>query len=77
MGLAIIFSFSIQSVAADSSTIYVNTSGNDAWNGQSATYEPTSNSGPKKTIKNAVGTVDNNGTIYIASGVYKENSIVY
>ena len=35
MGLAIIFSFCIQSVAAtDPSTIYVNTSGNDNYNGQ-------------------------------------------
>lgn len=75
LGLAIIFSFSIQSVAADSSTIYVNTSGNDAWNGQSVTHDPSSNIGPKKTIKNAVSTVDNNGTIYIAKGVYRENSI--
>ena len=75
MGLAMIFSFSIPAVAADSSAIYVNTSGNDAWNGQSATHDPSSDIGPKKTIENAVNTVDSNGTVYIANGVYNENSI--
>lgn len=76
LGLAIIFSFSVQSVAADSSAIYVNTSGNDAWNGQSATHtDPSSDIGPKKTIADAVNTVDNNGNVYIANGVYNENSI--
>jgi parallel beta-helix repeat protein/predicted outer membrane repeat protein len=74
MGLAIIFSFSVQSVAASSSNIYVNTSGNDSYSGQSATFQGNL-VGPKKTIKNAVSTVSNSGTIYIANGVYKENTI--
>ena len=32
--------------------------------------------GPKQTIKNATGTVANNGTIYIASGTYDESNII-
>ena len=74
IGLAIIFSFNIQTAAAaDSSTIYVSPSGNDNYNGQSAVLD--GNNGPKKTIKNAVNAVSNNGTVNIANGVYYENSI--
>ena len=75
IGLAIIFSFNIQSVAAaDSSTIYVNSSGNDNYNGQYVDYVGGVN-GPKKTIKNAVNTVNDGGTVNIANGVYYESSI--
>ena len=31
--------------------------------------------GPKATIKNATGTVNSNGTIYIAKGTYNESNI--
>ena len=31
--------------------------------------------GPKATIKNATGTVNSNGTVYIANGTYNENKI--
>ena len=74
IGLAIIFSFNIQSAAAaNSSTIYVSPSGNDNYNGQSAVLD--GNNGPKKTIKNAVNAVSTDGTVNIANGVYYENSI--
>ena len=74
IGLAIIISFNIQSVAAaDSSTIFVSPNGNDNYNGQSAILNGTN--GPKKTIKNAVTTVSNGGTVNIAKGVYYENTI--
>ncbi len=53
--------------------IYVSTSGNDAWNGQSDTYDSVTGDGPKATINSAINTVDNNGTVYIASGTYNEN----
>lgn len=57
-------------VAADSpaSTVYVSTSGNDSWDGLSATYNGTS--GPKLTIKNATNTVSSGGTVIIADGTY-------
>jgi predicted outer membrane repeat protein len=44
-------------------------SGNDAWNGQSSTYQ-SGITGPKKSIKNATGTITKYGTIKIANGVY-------
>lgn len=63
------------SFAADN--IFVSTQGNDSWNGQSAIYDSTTGDGPKATITSAINTVNNNGTIYIASGTYKENLNVY
>jgi len=73
----VIFAFNIGTVTAvsDQSVIYVNgTSGNDNWDGTSPIH--TSDViGPKKTIKNATGTVQINGTIQIASGIYKEQNI--
>ena len=57
--------------AASGDTIYVNgSSGNDSWNGQSATYQ-SGTTGPKKSIKNATGTVNKGGTINIANGLYQ------
>ena len=57
--------------AAPGDTIYVNgSSGNDSWDGQSATYNDTTKSGPKLSIKNATGTVNTNGIIHIANGQY-------
>lgn len=50
--------------------IYVNgSSGNDAWNGQSSTYQ-SGITGPKKSIKNATGSINKYGTIKVANGVY-------
>ena len=74
IGLGIIFSLGIQSVAADPSHIYVNTSGNDNYNGESPVFI-SGNIGPKKTIKDATKTVINDGTVHIASGTYNENNI--
>ena len=55
--------------------IYVNgSSGNDNWDGLSSTYSSGLN-GPKATIKNGTGTVETNGTVYIASGTYYESNI--
>lgn len=61
------------SITTNNSTIYVNNQGNDTWDGQSAMYNGTS--GPKQTITNAIGTVADNGTIYIASGTYNGSDI--
>lgn len=55
--------------AADNDTIYVNASGNDSWDGLNATWNGAT-SGPKLTIKNATGTLNAGGTIYIADGTY-------
>ena len=73
VSLAVIFSFGIGTVAADQSQIYVNTAGNDSWDGQYATWNGTS--GPKLTIKNATSIVGTNGIIYVANGTYNENGI--
>jgi hypothetical protein len=75
-GFLIIFLFilsvigTVSFVAADpsASTVYVSTSGNDSWDGLSATYNGTS--GPKLTIKNATNTVSSGGTVIIADGTY-------
>ena len=72
----LLFSFGVSAVSAagtDNSTIYVNTQGNDSWDGLSPVYNTTS--GPKKTITNATGTVATNGTIHIAQGTYNESGI--
>ncbi len=72
--LIIVFLFSIvfivlSAVSAASPIIYVNGSGgNDSWDGQSLIYNGTS--GPKKSIKNATGTVTNGGMVDIANGLY-------
>ena len=74
----VLFSFSVNAanaanISTNNSTIYVNNQGNDTWDGQSATYNGTS--GPKQTITNAISTVANDGTIYLASGTYYESNI--
>ncbi|MGB9978604.1 Ig-like domain-containing protein [Methanobacterium sp.] len=73
--LAVIFSYGVSSVsAAPGATIYVNgSSGNDSWNGQSAKWI-SGTIGPKKSVKNATGTVNNGGTIIIANGKYGGNN---
>jgi autotransporter family porin len=56
--------------AAPGDTIYVNgSSGNDSWDGLSAAWTSGTN-GPKLSIKNATSTVNQNGTVKIANGVY-------
>ncbi|MCE7698618.1 MAG: hypothetical protein K8E24_007205 [Methanobacterium paludis] len=72
--VVVLFSFGVNSAAAaNASTIYVNTTGNNSWDGQSAIWNGTS--GPKQTISNATGTVTANGIIYIAQGTYNESGI--
>lgn len=67
----------IHSISAESiSNIYVNTQGNDNWDGLSAAYNNNTGSGPKKTIKNALETVPIGGTIYIANGIYNEYDLI-
>ena len=61
---------------ANSSHIYVNTNGNDSWNGLSANYNSTTTNGPKKTLTKALLVVEKKGTIHIADGIYKENQIL-
>ena len=68
MGLIVIFSYGVGNVAAaNASSVYVNTQGNDTWNGLNSTWVSGTN-GPKATIRNATGTVTSGGTVYIASG---------
>ena len=76
--IALVFLFSIaftvlstvNIVSADQSIIYVNDSGgDDSWNGLSATWI-SDTLGPKKSIKNATGTVISGGTVNIANGRY-------
>jgi hypothetical protein len=69
--LLVIFAYGVGNVsAAPGDVIYVNGSGNDSWDGQLAVWNGTS--GPKASIKNATGTVDNGGTVNIADGIYSE-----
>ncbi len=72
LSLALVFTFGAHAVsAAPGDTIYVNgSSGNDSWDGQSSAYNGTTGSGPKLSIKNATGTVNENGTVNIANGIY-------
>jgi len=61
----------LSAVSADPGILYVNNAtGNDSWNGQSATFNSSTGDGPKLSIKNATGSVDNNGLINIADGLY-------
>ncbi len=71
------FIFAVNPSFAAVDNVYVSTTGNDGWNGQSATYNATTGDGPKATITSAINTVANNGTVYIASGTYHENLNVY
>lgn len=61
----------VNTVSADSAIVYVNDSGgNDDWDGQALVWDGKSVIGPKKSIKNATGTVTAGGTINIANGHY-------
>ena len=79
LGLMIFISFGLSTVSAatpgNNSTMYVSTTGNDTWDGQSTTYNNKTGSGPKATIKNATTIVAENGTVYIANGTYNESGI--
>lgn len=55
-------------------TIFVDENGNDGWSGKSAVWDGTD--GPKKTIKNAIETVDSDGIVKISNGTYKESNII-
>ena len=44
--------------------------GNDSWTGETAVWDGSTLIGPKKSIKNATGTVTDGGTVNIANGVY-------
>ena len=75
MGLTVIFSCGVgDAAAANTTSIYVNTHGNDSWNGYYANFTNGTN-GPKATITDAVSTVPVNGTVYIANGNYNESII--
>jgi len=71
--LLLIFSLilCLSTVSADPDIIYVNNdTGDDNYDGQSATFDPVTGNGPKLTIKNATGTVTANGVVNIADGLY-------
>ncbi len=62
---------SIGDVSANPGIIYVNdSSGNDSWDGESDVWDGISTVGPKKSIKNATGTVSDGGIVNIADGLY-------
>lgn len=70
MALAFISLSSVGPVSADTGVIYVNdSSGNDSWDGQADVWDGVT-SGPKKSIKNATGSVSDGGIVNIANGVY-------
>ena len=80
IGLVVIFSYGVGNVSAAGNTsgdnVYVDTHGNDSWDGLSPTHSGLT--GPKLTLKNATGTVNNDGTVNIANGYYtgiKNNNI--
>ena len=76
LGICLVFSFGVNTTsAANTSTVYVNSHGNDTWNGLNATWISGTLNGPKATIKNATATVKTGGKVYIASGTYNENNI--
>ncbi|MCK9150414.1 hypothetical protein MXE27_00450 [Methanobacterium alcaliphilum] len=69
--LFFLFNFTISAVSADKSTIYVNdSSGNDSWDGEYQEWLSGTINGPKKSIKNAIETVNDKGVVHIANGVY-------
>ncbi|MDY9923176.1 DUF11 domain-containing protein [Methanobacterium sp.] len=75
LGLLIISAATISSSSA-ANTIYVNNAtGNDDYDGTSATVTgPTV--GPKATIQNGTDTVELDGTVNVADGIYKEAVVI-
>ncbi len=78
LSLVLIFLFTMSTASAAvrspspvSDTIYVNNAtGNDSWDGQSATWVSGTKTGPKLSIKNATGTVTAGGIVHLADGTY-------
>lgn len=71
LAIALISLASIGDVSANPGVIYVNdSSGNDSWDGESDVWDGIGTVGPKKSIKNATGTVTDGGIVNIADGVY-------
>nr|WP_319372419.1 hypothetical protein [uncultured Methanobacterium sp.] len=70
---ALIFCLTTVSAA---NTIYVNTTGNDSWTGNSSTHIEGTDIGPKATIQNGTDTVEPNGFVYVADGTYTEHIII-
>lgn len=69
------FCFCVGAVNADNSHLYVNTHGDDTWNGESPVYNSTTGNGPKATVKDAAANVAADGTINVAKGTYAEHGI--
>jgi len=75
--LSLLF-FALATISASSAAtpLYVNgDTGDDAWDGTSATYT-TGIIGPMKTIQNAIDAVDPDGTVNVADGTYTENVVI-
>lgn len=72
--LSVIFIMGVNSASAiNPDQMYVSNTGSDSWSGYSPTWNGTD--GPKQTIKNATGVINNGGTIHISDGIYNENNI--
>jgi len=69
---SLVLIFCLTTVSA-ADTIYVNTTGNDSWTGNSSTHIDGTDIGPKATIQNGINTVDPNGFVYVADGTYQEH----
>lgn len=75
LAFIISFCFCVGAVNADNSHLYVNTHGDDTWNGESPVYNSTTGNGPKATVKDAAANVAADGTINVAKGTYAEHGI--
>jgi parallel beta-helix repeat protein len=78
LALALVLAFSLVATTpvAAATPIYVNgTTGNDTWDGTSATWV-SGTIGPKKTIQAGVNVVDAGGTVNVAAGTYNENVVI-
>jgi len=74
--LLFLVSMTTMDTSSAASTLYVNNdTGNDDWDGTSATYQG-GTIGPKATIQNASDEVDPDGTVNVASGTYNENLLI-
>jgi len=72
----LLFALATISASSAATPLYVNgDTGDDAWDGTSATYT-TGIIGPMKTIQNAIDAVDPDGTVNVADGTYTENVVI-